>query len=131
MSIIQCYAPIEGADDEEKDDFYAQLQEVLEAVPKHDVLLVTGGLNAKIESDNTGFEQYIGKHGLGTRNNNEERFMELCVENDMAIGGTMFKHNDIHKQTWNSQDRVTFNLIDHVTINRRWRSSMLDVLAIQ
>ena len=64
MSIIQCYAPIEGADDEEKDDFYAQLQEVLEAVPKHDVLLVTGDLNAKIESDNTGFEQYIGKMDL-------------------------------------------------------------------
>ena len=42
MSIIQCYAPIEGADDEEKDGFYAQLQEVLKAVPKHDVLLVTG-----------------------------------------------------------------------------------------
>ena len=119
MSIIQCYAPIEGADDEEKDDFYAQLQEVLEAVPKHDVLLVTGDLNAKIESDNTGFEQYIGKHRLGTRENNEETFMELCVENDMAIGGTMFKHNDIHKQTWNSQDGVTFNQIDHVTINRR------------
>ena len=64
MSIIQCYAPIEDADDEEKDDFYAQLQEVLEVVPKHDVLLVTGDLNAKIESDNTGFEQYIGKMDL-------------------------------------------------------------------
>ena len=73
MSIIQCYAPIEGADEEEKDDFYAQLQEVLEAVPKHDVLIVTGELNAKIESDTAGFEQYIGKHGLGTRNNNKER----------------------------------------------------------
>ena len=57
--------------------------------------------------------------------------MELCVENDMAIGGTMFKHNDIHKQTWNSQDGVTFNQIDHETFNRRWRSSVLDVLAIQ
>ena len=46
---------------------------MLEAVPKHDVLLVTSELNAKIESDTAGFEQYIGKHGLGTRNNNEER----------------------------------------------------------
>ena len=64
MSIIQCYAPIEDADDEEKDDFYTQLQEVLQAVPKHDVLLVTGDLNAKIESDNTGFEQYIAKMDL-------------------------------------------------------------------
>ena len=49
------------ADDEEKDDFYAQLQEVLEAVPKHDVLLVTGDLNAKIESDNTGLSSILGR----------------------------------------------------------------------
>ena len=43
----------------------------------------------------------------------------------------MFQHKDIHKQTWNSPDGVTFNQIDHVTINRRWRFSVLDVDAIR
>ena len=37
---------------------------MLEAVPKHDVILVKGDLCAKIESDNTGFEQYIRKMDL-------------------------------------------------------------------
>ena len=90
-----------------------------------------GDLNAKVGSDNIGFEHYIGKHGLGIRNDNGERFLDFCVENDLVIGGTIFKHKDIHKQTWNSPDGVTHNQIDHVAINQRWRSAMLDVSAIR
>ena len=131
MTIVQCYAPTEEADDAEKDEFYAQLQGVLESVPKHDILLVMGDLNAKVGADNLGFEQCIGGHGLGTRNDNGERFLEFCVENEMTIGGTIFKHKDIHKHTWNSPDGVTFNQIDHVAINQRWRSTMFDVRAIR
>ena len=74
-----------------------------------------GDLNAKVGSDNTGFELCMGRHGLGTRNNNGERFSEFCLDNDMVIGGTMFKDRDIHKQTWNSPDG-TFNQIDHVEV---------------
>ena len=108
-TIIQCYSPTEDADDEDKDEFYTQLQGVLLAVPKHDILLVMGDLNAKVGSDNIGFEHCIGKHGLGTRNDNGERFLDFCMENDLVIGGTIFKHKDIHKQTWNSPDGVTHN----------------------
>ena len=130
-TIVQCYAPTEDAEDEDKDEFYTQLQGVLMAVPNHDVLLVMGDLNAKVGSDNIGFEHCIGKHGLGTRNDNGERFLDFCVENDLVIGGTIFKHKDIHKQTWSSPDGVTHNQIDHVAINQRWRTAMLDVCAIR
>ena len=130
-TVVQCYAPIEDAEETEKDEFYAQLQGVLQTVPKHDVLLVMGDLNAKVGSDNAGLEHCIGRHGLGTRNGNGERLLEFCVENDMVIGGTIFKHKDIHKQTWNSPDGRTHNQIDHVAINRRWRSALIDVCAIR
>jgi exonuclease III len=54
LTIIQCYAPTNEADAEEKTDFYLTLQSEIEKVPKHDVTIVMAGLNAKVRNDNTG-----------------------------------------------------------------------------
>ena len=39
----------------------------------------------------------------------------------------MFPYRDIHKYTWTSLDGKTNNQIDHILIDRRWRSIVLDV----
>jgi len=38
----------------------------------------------------------------------------------------MFPHRNIHKYTWTPSDGKTQNKIDHILIERRWRSSILD-----
>ena len=39
----------------------------------------------------------------------------------------MFPHRNIHIYNWTSPDGKTDNQIDHVLIDRRWHSSVLDV----
>ena len=70
-------------------------------------------------------------HGLGSINENGEIFADLsfCVSNDLIIGGTIFRHRPRHKATWRSPDARTENQIDHVTIDRRWRSRLQNVRA--
>ena len=129
LSVLVCYAPTEDANAEVRDAFYDQLQTAVESVHAHDMLLILGDLNAKVGSDNTGREHVMGKHGIGTINDNGERLADFCEENNLLIGGTLFQHKHIHKTTWTSPDGTTKKQIDHVTINRRWRSSLQDIRA--
>jgi hypothetical protein len=39
----------------------------------------------------------------------------------------MFLDRKIHKYNWTSPDGKTHNQIDHVLIDRRWHSSILDI----
>jgi len=80
-----------------------------------------GDTNAKVSGDNT------GREGLGVMNENGELFADFCGQNDFIIGGTFFKHCNIHKATWKSPDLATHNQIDHIAISRRWRGQLLDV----
>ena len=112
LTIIQCYAPTNEADDEEKTDFYLALQSEIEKVPKHDVTIVMGDLNTKV-----GNERVMGKYGCGNHNDNGERLVDLCGTNNLVIGGTIFPHREIHKLTWISPNGRDKNQIDHIIIN--------------
>lgn len=126
INIIQCYAPTNDAEDEKKEEFYDQLQSVVNKQGDKDVTILMGDLNAKIGADNTGYEQVMGRHGLGRMNENGEQFAEFCAQNNLVIGGSVFEHRRIHKATWRSPDRVTENQIDHVCICQRFRRSLQD-----
>ncbi|KAK4467952.1 hypothetical protein MN116_000217, partial [Schistosoma mekongi] len=91
--------------------------------------ILMGDFNAKVGVDNTGYEDIMGQHGLGERNDNGERFVNLCAFNKMIIGGTIFSHKRIHKTTWVSPDHITENQIDHICINKKFRRTMEDVRA--
>jgi len=128
LTVIVCYAPQEDKPEEEKDEFYYNLNSIIDKTSKHDMLLVLGDINAKVGKCNREREQIMGREGLGsTMNDNGERLTDLCEENNLVIGGTLFKHKDIHKYTWTSPDGKTKNQIDHIIINKKWRTSLLDV----
>ena len=95
---MQVYAPTNDAEFEAKDDFYDQLQSVLEGVPKHDLLIVMGDWNTKVGQAEEGEETTISKYPLrgGIRNDNGERFVNFCAMNDLLRTSTVFPHKDIH-----------------------------------
>ena len=95
--------------------------------PEKDITILMGDINVKIWPDNTGYEHVMGFHALGEMNDNGERFVDFCAMNNLVIGGSIFPHKRIHKNTWVSPDGVTENQIDHVCISRRFRRSLQDV----
>ena len=68
------------------------------------MLLVMGDMNAKIGSDNTDRERTMCSRGCGNIDNNGERLVNFCINNNCVIGGNIFIHKDILKLTWKSSD---------------------------
>lgn len=89
-SIVQYYASTEQADREDKLAYYLQLHETLANVRKGDIRLVMGDFNAKVGSENRNKEVNMGRHGLGDINENGAMFTELCLRQQLVIGGTIF-----------------------------------------
>ena len=75
-----------------KDEFYLRLQDAVDNINKHDMLIITGDMNAKVGDQNEDFEGVMGKHRLGIRNDNGERLCEMCDLNKLVITGTLFPH---------------------------------------
>jgi len=60
-------------------------------------------------------------------NNNGVRLVNFDTTKNLGVKSTMFPHRNIHKYTWTSPDGNTHNQLDHVLIERRRQSSILDV----
>ena len=124
VSIIQCYAPTNDAEETKKEEFYSVLQDLIDKEREKDITIVMGDFNAQIGSDNTSYEEVMAKHGLGEMNENGELFADLCALNQLVIGGSVFPHKTAHKATWVSPDHTTENQIDHVCISKKIRRSL-------
>ena len=62
LTIIHIHAPTEDTDEQLKDEFYTPLQGVLDSRNQHDMLIITGDMNAKVGDQNWDFERVMGKH---------------------------------------------------------------------
>ena len=56
ITVIQAYAPTSNAEEAEVEQFYEDLQDLLELTPKKDVLFIIGDWNAKV-----GIKKHLGK----------------------------------------------------------------------
>ena len=63
ITVIQVYAPTSNAEEAEVEQFYEDLQDLLELTPQEDALFIIGDWNAKVGSQET--PRVTGKFDLG------------------------------------------------------------------
>ena len=83
------YAPTSNAEEAEVEQFYEDLQDLLELIPKNDVLFIIGDWNAEV-----GIQEIPGvkgKYGLGVYNEARQRLTEFCKENALVIANIFFQ----------------------------------------
>ena len=102
ITVIQAYTPTSNAEEAEVEQFYEDLQSLLELTSPKDVLFTIGDWNAKIGSQET--PGVTGKFGLGVQNEAGQRLIEFCQENALVIANTLFQQHKRRFYTWTSPD---------------------------
>ncbi|XP_044750612.1 uncharacterized protein LOC123310952 [Coccinella septempunctata] len=129
MNIVQVYAPTNDKSDQETEEFYSAIDEILRLTKRGEITMVIGDFNAKIgcgaEGDN------VGSYGLGTRNDRGNRLAQFCVENDLLIANTFFKQHPRRLYTWKSpaekDGRIIRNQIDFILVGLNFKKNIKSV----
>ena len=99
--------------------YYANLEDLYDKCPAHDIKIVRGDLDAKVGSHCRTVQPPLDKF---PQRHDADRFCRGAKH-----GTSRFQHLNIHKAIWLSPDRSTRNQKDHVVIDGRHVSNALDV----
>jgi endonuclease/exonuclease/phosphatase family metal-dependent hydrolase len=125
--VLNVHAPTEDKIDDVKDSIYDELERVFDTFPKYYMKILLGDFNAKVGREDI-FKPTIGNESLHKiSNDNGVRVVNFATSKNLIVKNTMFPLPNIHKFTWTSPDGKTHNQIDHILIDRRGQSSVLDV----
>ena len=115
-NIVSAYAPQQGCEQWEKDQFWNQLENAISRIPGVEEVVVAGDLNGHVGMDRTGYERWHGGQTLGQRNEEGERILELAQMYDLALVNTFFEKKDEHLVTYRSGRY--FSVIDYILVRR-------------
>ena len=122
IAVIQVYAQTSNAEEAEVEQFYEDLQDLLELTTTKDVLFITGDWNAKAESQET--PGVTGKFGFGVQNEADQRLIQFSQQNTLVIANTLFQKHKRRLYMWTSPDGQYQNQIDYILCSQIWRSSI-------
>ena len=93
IPIVQVYAPTSDYDDNEIEEFYDQLQSIIEQTPKKRILVVQGDWNTKVSKNACGnWQDICGPFCNDDTNERGLRLLEFATFNDLVLAKT-FGHN--------------------------------------
>ena len=101
---LHCYAPTSNAEEAKAEQFYEDLQDLLELTPKKDVLFIIGDWNEKLESQEIDRFGVTDRFGLGVQNETGKRLIDFCQENALVLANTLFLQHKRRLYTWTSPD---------------------------
>ena len=104
--------PTSTHSEEEIDDFYDQLQSLIERIPSREAVIILGDFNAKVGECIEGTWNW-SIWTIGTGNASGEKLADFCQANDLVVTNTCFYHPKRQRYTWISPQVNTRNQIDY------------------
>ncbi|XP_049768102.1 uncharacterized protein LOC126101500 [Schistocerca cancellata] len=123
-TVVQVYMPTSSADDEEIDEMYEDIKEIIQVVKGDENLIVMGDWNSRVGKGREG--NIVGEYGLGLINERRSRLVEFCTEHNLIIANTLFKNHERGLYTWKNPGDTKRYQIDYIMIRHKFRNQVLN-----
>ena len=111
--------------------FYAEVQEVINRVPRGDRVIVMGDFNAKVGKNVEVWKGVIGGHVEEVENDSGRRLLDFSDDNDLRIMNTHFEYKRMHKFTCSCPGSGLQSIIDYILVRSDQRKHVHDVRVIR
>ena len=119
-TIISCYSPTNVSEENELVTFYDELSSLVRSIPKHNMLVIGGDMNAQIGKNGN------NKYSLhNTSNRNGQHLTDFMIENRLACLNTNYQKRKGKLWTYTYANNTKAQ-IDYVLINKKWKNSALN-----
>ena len=114
-TIISCYSPTNVSEETELVTFYDELSSLVRSIPKHNMLVIGGDMNAQIGKNGN------NKYSLhSTSNRNGQHLTDFMIENRLACLNKNYQKREGKLWTCTYANNTKAQ-IDYVLINKKWK----------
>ena len=119
-TIISCYSPTNVSEETKLITFYDELSSLVRSVPKHNMLVIVGDMNAQMgKNGNNKFSLH------NTSNRNGQHLTDFMIENRLTCLNTNYQKREGKQWTY-TYAHNTKAQIDYVLINKKWKNSAMN-----
>lgn len=122
MAILSVYAPTEHYDMDVKEEFYAEMDMVIESIPNEyrKNIVILGDFNARIGEYDPIWYNIRGKYGIRSElNENGQLLLDLCARNNLLIANSMFRKKIYG--TWKHPRSKKWVTLDYILVSQSSR----------
>ncbi|CAE1160498.1 unnamed protein product [Acanthosepion pharaonis] len=117
-NVLCIYAPMLCATPEVRDQFYEAVDETISRKPNTEGLYLLGDFNARVGDDCDIWHSFLGRQGIGKRNENGQWLLELCCHHGLCVTNTYYKCIEHHKVSWRRPRSRHWHQLDLVITRR-------------
>src|SRR6516225_7306849 len=122
LVVIQVYMPTSDSEEEEVEDMYNKLEDLLEKQKGRDNVVILGDWNAVVGEEKE--DKEVGKFGLGKRNARGEQLIEFCKRKKLMVSNTWFEQPVRRRYTWKKPGDTGRFQIDYLLVKQRYRNGV-------
>ena len=119
-TIISCYSPANVSEETEQITFYDELSSLVRSIPKHNMLVIGGDMNAQIGKN--GNNKYSLHH---MSNRNGQHLTDFMIENRLTCLNTNYQKREGKLWTYTYANNSKAQ-IDYIFINKKWKNSAMN-----